>query len=160
MSEKELHGSKSFAFVFQWPSNLTDPHQSLGIKANGITRFSHTSHSISYLLGCGTKVIQRWMKCKDFPAGLNVRIYRGFLTFRVFISLCLINCFLQSNRAILKALWNSWMKTVKAMENISIIISVNRQLKLWKEYPERQMNGQEVKQLFKGENMGNSNQGF
>lgn len=51
------------------------------------------------------------------------------------------------------------METAITMENISSIISANRQLKLWKEKLGRQTNGQEVQKLFKGEIMGNTNEG-
>lgn len=78
---KRTTWSKSFAFVFQWPSNLIDPNQSLGIKANCITRFSCTSYSISYLLNHLTKVIQIWMNFKDFSSGLRVWICMGLFTF-------------------------------------------------------------------------------
>lgn len=69
-SLSEEHESKSCAFVFQWPSNLIDPNQSLGIKANCITRCSCTSSFISYLFDCLTKAIRRKMKFKDFPVVL------------------------------------------------------------------------------------------
>jgi len=52
------------------------------------------------------------------------------------------------------------MATANSMENVRIIISATRQLNPWKESLGTQMNVQEeVKQLFKGAIMGNTNQG-
>lgn len=75
LSEREQHESKSFAFVFRWPSNLIDPNQSLKIKANCITRISCTSNSTSYLLNHLTGVIQIWMNFKGFSCHLRVWLY-------------------------------------------------------------------------------------